>query len=172
MLSKTHELKRGAVPPSDDKRWRIVSATMRRHGHSQSSLIETLHTVQNCFGYLDEAAMSFVAASLHVPLSKVYGVATFYSLFTLKPSGKHNCVVCMGTACYIKGGQKLLNSLENKYGLHVGETTADNNISLLEARCVGACGIAPAVIMDGQVLGHATPETIEQTFQKWNEESK
>ena len=99
-------------PPSDDKRWRIVTATMRRHGNAQSALIETLHTVQSTFGYLDEASLAFVAHSLRVPLSKVYGVATFYSLFRLKPQGKHTCVVCMGTACYIKGSDKLVAAAE------------------------------------------------------------
>ena len=91
------------VPPDlQDKRWRMVDATMRRLGHQSRSLIETLHTVQEAFGYLDEGALRYVATSLHVPLSRAYGVATFYHFFTLKPAGKHSCVVCMGTACYIK----------------------------------------------------------------------
>ena len=89
--------------PSDDKRWKIVEATARRHGREPHALIETLHTVQECFGYLDETALRFVAGSLRVPLSRVYGAATFYHFFTLKPKGKHTCVVCTGTACYIKG---------------------------------------------------------------------
>ena len=90
------------VPPSDDKRWKIVTGTMRRHGFSRKALIETLHTVQDCFGCLDKASMRFVAQSLRVPLSTVYGVATFYHFFKLKPPGKHDCLVCTGTACYIK----------------------------------------------------------------------
>ncbi|MCU0482366.1 MAG: NAD(P)H-dependent oxidoreductase subunit E, partial [Anaerolineae bacterium] len=98
-------------PPSDDKRWRIVNATMRRHGYTPRGLIETLNTVQQSFGYLDEAALRYVAAALHVPLSKAYGVATFYHFFTLKPGGRHTCVVCMGTACYIKGSAHLLEAL-------------------------------------------------------------
>lgn len=154
-------------PPSDDKRWRIVAATMRRHGYSQSCLIETLHSVQSCFGYLDESAMTFVAHCLHVPLIKVYGVATFYSIFRLKPQGKHTCVICMGTACYIKGGAKLLQSVEERYGLGVGETTADNHVSLLEARCLGACGIAPAGIFDGQVFGKLTAQTVHEQIENW-----
>ena len=89
--------------PSDDKRWKIVEATARRHGREPHALIETLHTVQECFGYLDETALRFVAGLLRVPLSRVYGAATFYHFFTLKPKGKHTCVVCTGTACYIKG---------------------------------------------------------------------
>jgi bidirectional [NiFe] hydrogenase diaphorase subunit len=155
-------------PPSDDKRWRLVMATMRRHGYAQSALIETLHTMQSCFGYLDEAGMLFVARSLKVSPSKVYGVATFYSLFRLKPQGKHTCVVCLGTACYIKGAAKLLEVVESSYGLKVGETTADNEISLLEARCLGACGIAPAAILDGQVCGKLEAAELKEKIAKWH----
>ena len=94
-------------PPSSDKRWKIIEATARRHGKDPHALIETLHTVQECFGYLDETALRFVAGTLRVPLSRVYGAATFYHFFTLKPKGRHTCVVCTGTACYIKGAPAL-----------------------------------------------------------------
>jgi bidirectional [NiFe] hydrogenase diaphorase subunit len=174
MLART-AVRRGAnsavTAPSDDKRWRIVATAMRKHGHAQSALIETLHTVQSSFGYLDETALDYVAHSLHIPLSKVYGVATFYSHFRLKPQGKHTCVVCMGTACYIKGSAKLLQTLEQKYALKAGDTTTDNKISLLEARCLGACGIAPAGIFDGQVVGNLASETIESRLKSWLAES-
>src|SRR3954471_2797953 len=132
--------------PSDDKRWKIVDATARRHGRETHALIETLHTVQESFGFLDETALRFVAHSLHVPPSRVYGVATFYHFFTLKPQGKHTCVVCMGTACYVKGGEKVLNAVQERAKIRSGETTPDNELSLLTARCIGACGIAPAVV--------------------------
>src|SRR3954471_15539163 len=134
--------------PSDDKRWKIVDATARRHGRETHALIETLHTVQESFGFLDETALRFVAHSLHVPLSRVFGVATFYHFFTLKPQGKHTCVVCTGTACYIKGSGDLLHAVEKKYKVKEGETTADGALSLLVARCIGACGLAPATIVD------------------------
>lgn len=139
--------------PSGDKRWRLVEATMRRHGFEGHALIETLHTVQECFGYLDETALKFAAASLRLPLSKVYGVATFYHFFTMKPQGKHSCVVCMGTACYIKGAPNLVDAVTEKYGVKAGETTADGQLSLLTARCLGSCGLAPAVVFDGDVAG-------------------
>jgi bidirectional [NiFe] hydrogenase diaphorase subunit len=138
--------------PTVDKRWRIVDATMRRHGYSGDSLIETLHTAQESFGYLDEIAMRFVAASLNLPLSKVYGVATFYQHFTLKPQGRHTCVVCLGTACYIKGANQLLEALEKKYSVQPGQTTQDGELSVLTARCLGSCGLAPAAVLDGAVL--------------------
>jgi bidirectional [NiFe] hydrogenase diaphorase subunit len=144
--------------PSDDKRWKIVEATARRHGRESHALIETLHTVQECFGFLDETALRFVAANLRVPLSRVYGAATFYHFFTLKPKGKHTCVVCTGTACYIKGAPALLAGLERAYGVKPGETTPDGELSVLTARCVGSCGLAPAVVLDSSVLGRVAPE--------------
>ena len=139
--------------PSDDKRWKIVEATARRHGREPQALIETLHTVQESFGYLDETALRFVAGQLRVPLSRVYGAATFYHFFTLKPKGKHTCVVCTGTACYIKGAAGLLDAVARRYGIKPGETTPDGKLSLLTARCLGSCGLAPAAVLDSAVLG-------------------
>jgi bidirectional [NiFe] hydrogenase diaphorase subunit len=154
-------------PPSEDKRWRIVGATMRRLGHSPAALIETLHVVQRTFGYLDEASLRYVARSLHVPLSKAYGVATFYTHFRLKPEGKHTCVICLGTACYIQGAAKLVTAAERCTRIRTGETTADGKVSLLNARCVGACGIAPAVVFDGTVIGGLTPEATRERLENW-----
>ena len=146
--------------PSDDKRWKLISANMRRHGHAGHALIETLHSVQSAFGYLDEASMRYVAGSLDLPLSKVYGVATFYHLFTLKPKGRHACVVCAGTACYIKGAAGLIRSVEQRFGAVPGQTTPDGRLSVLTARCVGACGLAPAVVLDGNVLGKVSADDL------------
>jgi len=146
--------------PSTDKRWKIVDATMRRYGYAGNCLIETLHTAQESFGYLDETALRFVAGSLSLPTSKVYGVATFYHHFMLKPQGKHACVVCLGTACYIKGAGKLLDTLEAKYGVKPGETTKDGELSVLTARCLGSCGLAPAAVLDGTMLGKIGAEDL------------
>jgi len=156
------------VPPNPDKRWRLVDATMRRLGQQSRGLIETLHTVQEAFGYLDEDALRYVAASLRVPLSRAYGVATFYHFFTLKPAGEHTCVVCMGTACYIKGAPQLLDAMESDMGIAPGETTADGKVSLLTARCLGSCGLAPAVVYDREVAGKVTPQAMRQHLAKWN----
>jgi bidirectional [NiFe] hydrogenase diaphorase subunit len=144
--------------PSPDKRWKIVDAKMRRLGYKAHALIETLHAVQESFGYLDDEALRFLAVALHVPPSKVYGVATFYNFFSLKPQGAHTCVVCLGTACYVKGADKILGAIEKHCGIKSGETTSDKQLSLLTARCIGACAIGPAVIYDGVVAGHQTPE--------------
>jgi bidirectional [NiFe] hydrogenase diaphorase subunit len=148
------------APPSDDKRWKIVEATARRHGREPHALIETLHTAQETFGYLDETALRYVALTLRVPLSRVYGAATFYHFFTLKPKGKHACVVCTGTACYIKGAPALLSALERAHGIKPGETTADGELSVLTARCLGSCGLAPAAVLDSVVLGKIGPDQL------------
>lgn len=146
-------LTRIIAPPSEDKRWRVVDATMRRHGYAASALIEALHSAQQSFGYLDESALRYVAGSLGVPLSRVYGVATFYHYFSMKPQGEHTCVVCTGTACYIKDSPALLRAIQAELGVEPGETTADGKLSLLTARCLGTCGLAPAAVLDGQVAG-------------------
>ena len=149
-------------PPSDDKRWKIVAATMRKLGNQRHALIEALHSFQQAFGYLDKPGLTYVAASLKIPLSKVYGVATFYHHFTLKPQGRHACVVCTGTACYIKSGSELLKSIGEQQGLGPGETTPDGNLSVLTARCFGACGLAPVVVVDNDVMGRMTPDLLQR----------
>src|SRR5689334_13749451 len=155
------------VAPSQDKRWKLVDATIRRQGAQPRGLIETLHTVQEAFGYLDEQALRYVAASLRVPLSRAYGVATFYHFFTLKPAGEHTCVVCMGTACYIKGAPQLLSAVQHDLGVKPGETTSDGKVSLLTARCLGSCGLAPAVVYDHEVAGKVSPGGLRERLEKW-----
>ena len=153
--------------PSEDKRWRIVNGTMRRHGYSRNALIETLHTVQSSFGFLDKDSIRFVARSLRVPLSQAYGVVTFYHYFSMKPPGRHTCTICTGTACYIKGADKVLAQAEKHLRIHVGETTADGNISLTTARCVGACGRAPVALMDGDLTGQIQAGQVVAQLEGW-----
>jgi bidirectional [NiFe] hydrogenase diaphorase subunit len=154
--------------PSADKRWKIVDATMRRVGQHSRGLIETLHTVQEAFGYLDETALRYVAQSLRVPLSRAYGVATFYHFFTLKPAGEHTCVICLGTACYIKGAPQLVDTVRRELGIAPGETTADGKVSVLSARCLGSCGLAPAVVYDSEVAGKVSPLQLKEQLSKWD----
>ena len=144
-------------PPQQDKRWKLVQAEMRRHGYSPHSLIQVLHAVQDAFGYLEDESLRYVAEVLRVPLSRVYGVSTFYHYFTLKPLGDHVCVVCTGTACYIKGVPQLLAAVKEEFGIGLDDTTADKKLSLTSARCVGACGLAPVVVIDKEVHGNLTP---------------
>jgi len=156
------------APPSQDKRWKIVDATVRRVGPHSRGLIETLHTVQEAFGYLDETALRYVAASLRVPLSRAYGVATFYHFFTLKPAGEHTCVICLGTACYIKGAPQLVEVIKHDLAITPGETTENRKVSVLSARCLGSCGLAPAVVYDNEVAGKVNAEKMRQQLAKWN----
>lgn len=156
-----------AVLSTEEKRRRMVIATMRKNGYAPDALIETLHTVQNAYGYLDETELRFIARELHLPLSKVYGVATFYHAFTLKPEGHHRCILCQGTACYIKGSQAILQAVTKTYQIKPGETTEDGEISLLTARCLGSCSLAPAAILDDEVVGRLTPERTLATLKGW-----
>jgi bidirectional [NiFe] hydrogenase diaphorase subunit len=153
--------------PSEDKRWRIVNGTMRRHGYSRNALIETLHTVQSSFGFLDKDSIRFVAKSLRVPLSQAYGVVTFYHYFSMKPPGRHTCTICTGTACYIKGSDKVLAQTEKYLHIKSGETTPDGNISLTTARCVGACGRAPVALMDGDLIGQIQAAAMVAQLEGW-----
>ncbi|MBE9048246.1 bidirectional hydrogenase complex protein HoxE [Pleurocapsales cyanobacterium LEGE 10410] len=146
--------------PSGDQRFRMLTATMKRYQYSADALIEVLHQAQELFGYLEEDLLLYIAHSLKLPPSRVYGVATFYHFFSLKQKGAHTCAVCMGTACYVKGAANLLATLEQRYQVQAGETTSNNQLSLVTARCLGACGIAPAVVVDGNVEGHQTAESI------------
>ena len=114
---------RRSAPPSEDRRWKVVDARMRRLGHRPDALVEALHSVQDSFGFLDRDSLEYVASSLRLPPSRVYGVATFYSYFTLQPPGEHTCVVCMGTACYINGATKILDGVVESLGVSAGQTT-------------------------------------------------
>ena len=152
---------------SGDKRFKILEAHMKKHQFKHDALIEVLHKAQELFGYLEDDLLLFVACKLKLPASRVYGVATFYHFFTLKPKGRHTCVVCLGTACYVKGADRLLAAVEQGAGIQAGQTTADNQLSLLTARCIGACGIAPAVVYDGTVTPRQTPESALEHLKGW-----
>lgn len=154
---------------SGDKRFKILEAHMKKHQFKHEALIEVLHKAQELFGYLEDDLLLFVAYKLKLPASRVYGVATFYHFFTLKPKGRHTCVVCLGTACYVKGADKVLAAVEGSAGIKAGETTPDNELSLLTARCIGACGIAPAVVYDGTVTPRQTPESALEQVAKWKQ---
>lgn len=155
------------VLSAEEKRRRMIIATMRKNGYAPDALIETLHTVQSAYGYLDATELRFVANELHIPASLVYGVATFYHAFTLKPEGHHRCILCQGTACYIKGSPAILRAVTKAYHITPGETTEDGAISLLTARCLGSCSLAPAAIMDEDVVGNLTPERTLATLEGW-----
>ena len=156
-----------AEPAPADARLKMLDAAMTRHRHQPDSLIEILHTAQELFGYLDSGCLRYVGHGLKVPPSRVYGVATFYHLFSLKPRGEHSCVVCMGTACYVKGSTAILSAVCRAHHVDVGGTTADGRISLLTARCLGACGIGPALVLDQEIVGGVTPDSALARINRW-----
>ncbi|HHW87674.1 MAG TPA: bidirectional hydrogenase complex protein HoxE [Chloroflexi bacterium] len=145
--------------PSGDPRFSLIDRTLKRFSFQQDALIEVLHTAQEAFGYLSDDLLIYVAHQLKLPLSWVYGVATFYHFFTLTPQGQHNCIVCMGTACYVKRAAEIVAALQQEFQVVAGETTADGRLSLSTARCLGSCGLAPVLVLDGEVLPRETPES-------------
>lgn len=155
------------TPPSDDKRWKVIEATMRRHGYAPSALIETLHSLQETFGHISEDSMKYVAESLNVPASKVYGVATFYNLFNLKPLGRHTLQLCTGTACFVKGSGEIVKFMKEEYGMREGDTTEDGERTFMVARCVGACGLAPVMILDGEIVGRLSVDQMKARIMEW-----
>ena len=168
-LARTKQKAAAPAPPhpSGDKRFKILETQMKRFQFKQDALIEVLHKAQELFGYLDDGLLLFIAHNLKLPPSRVYGVATFYHFFKLKPQGEHNCVICMGTACYVKGADKLLATLEEHLKIKAGDTTPDGRVSLLTARCIGACGIAPAVVYDGAVTARQSAEDSLNKVKGW-----
>lgn len=154
--------------PSADARFNLLDATMKRHRFQPDSLLEVLHTAQELFGYLDTSCLAYVGRCLKIPPSRVYGVATFYNFFSLKPVGEHTCVVCMGTACYVKGAAAILGAVEGALGVSPGETTGDGKVSLVIARCLGACGVAPALIFDNEVAGKITAPSALARLSGWS----
>ena len=130
-----------------------VKAICDKHGNLPGELIKILNDAQNLQGYLPEEMQRLIAHKLNIPVSKVYGVVTFYTFFTMTPKGKYPISVCMGTACYVRGSEKLLEEFKRVLGIEVGETTPDGKFSLDCLRCVGACGLAPVVIIGEKVYG-------------------
>ena len=124
-------------------------------------LINVLHKTQGHFGYLPEEVQREIARCLHIPVAKVYGVVTFYSFFTMQPKGRHSISVCMGTACYVRGAEGVLEEIKKELKIDVGGVTPDGKFSLECLRCVGACGLAPVMLVDEKVYGRLEPKQIK-----------
>ncbi len=130
-------------------------------GNKAGELINVLHTVQGKFGYLPEEVQNEVAVNLNVPLAKVYGVVSFYSFFTMKPKGKYPISICLGTACYVRGAEKIVEAVEKELGIKVGGVTEDGKFSVDCLRCIGACGLAPVMMIGDKVHGRLEPGMIK-----------
>ncbi|QAT16592.1 NADP-reducing hydrogenase HdnA [Candidatus Velamenicoccus archaeovorus] len=137
--------------------------------HPESQLIAILHRAQELYGHLDQAVMDDIALTMNIPTAHIWGVATFYHYFNLKPKGKHSISVCLGTACYVKGAAQVLETVKKELKIDIGETTQDGMFTLTETRCLGTCGLAPVMMIDDKVYGALTPKkTVEiiQSFYK------
>ena len=151
----------GCCSGSDQEKYDELKRFIDALPTKQGELIRVLHRAQGIFGYLPREVQVFVAKELGVPVSKVYGVVSFYSYFTMKPKGKYEISVCMGTACYVRGAESVLEELRKKLSIEPGETTPDGKFSLRSLRCVGACGLAPVMLVGDKVYGRVTPDMVD-----------
>ena len=155
------------IPFSDTKeqRQQLLECIEKNRG-DKGALMPVMHEAQNIYGYLPVEVQTIIAEKLNIPLAEVYGVATFYSQFSLNPKGKHQISVCLGTACYVKGSDKILEVLERELKIKCGECTPDGKFSIDSCRCVGACGLAPVMIIDGEVYGKLKDGDVESILQR------
>lgn len=130
-------------------------------------LINILHSCQGHFGYLPAEIQEVISNVTGVPVAKIYGVVTFYSFFTMTPKGKHPISICMGTACYVRGGEKVLDEFKKELGLQVGQTSKDGKFSLSSLRCVGACGLAPVVLVGDKTYGRVAPDDVKNILKEY-----
>ena len=142
-----------------DNRAKLLERAMSRHHYAGDALIEVLHTAQELYGYLTPELLKNIARKLRLPSSRVLGVATFYHFFSLEPKGENSYIVCLGTACYVKGALGLLETLERRCA-KAGSTSPDGKVSVNSARCIGACGLAPALIRNGEIVGRVKQEQL------------
>ena len=145
---------------------------LEKYGKEKSNLIQILNEVQEYYGYVPERAQLAISEYLTIPMAEIYGVVTFYSRFTLKPKGKYHIAVCLGTACFVKGSEKVLDRAKERLGIDVGETTKDGKFSLEATRCVGACGLAPVFTVNDEVYGKATVKMMDEVLDKYMESNK
>lgn len=149
------------------EQWRQVDAIIKSYASKPGALIPVLEEIQDVTGYLPESVQRRVSKGLGVPLSNVYGVVTFYSYFTMKPRGKHEIKVCLGTACHVRGGQKVLEKIEEKLRITPGDCTDDRLFSLDLVRCIGACGVAPVMVVGKDVHKQVKPSKLDAILHKY-----
>ena len=157
----------------DDARAKFaeLDKLIAEHKHQKGALMPVLQGAQAIFGCVSEDVQKVIAEGLNVPLSEVYGVATFYAQFSLHPKGEYLMSVCLGTACYVKGSQKVLDRASKLLDIPVGGTTADGKFTLEATRCLGACGLAPVMMVNGEVYGRLTPDDVPAIIDKYKAQS-
>ena len=151
---------------ADDNRRMLLEKTMKEHNYEESALLEILHRAQDIYGFLDKELLMDISQSLNLPPSHVFGVATFYSFFKLKRTGQHVVTGCLGTACYVKGVDEIMRAIEDEYNIKRGESTPDGKLSLLVTRCIGACAMAPTIVVDNEMIAKATKEVVLQRIKE------
>ena len=144
-----------------------MAIILEKYTTDKDNLIQILNEVQEYYGYVPERAMLAISDYLKMPMAEIYGVVTFYSRFTLKPKGKYHIAVCLGTACFVKGSEQILERAKERLGIDVGETTKDGKFSLEATRCIGACGLAPVFTVNDEVYGKATPELVDKIIEEY-----
>jgi len=144
-----------------------IEEMLKKYKGQKGALLQALQEAQNIMGYLPIEVQEMVAETLDITLSEVYSTITFYSFFSLKPKGKYQIRTCLGTACYVRGAEKVLDRLKTELGIEVGDTTDDGKFSLNACRCIGACGLAPAIIINDEVYGRLTPDKIPDILKKF-----
>ena len=152
-----------------DERTQKLQEVFEKYRNTKGALIPVLHEAQEIYGYLPMNVQKQISEGLNIPLAEIYGVVTFYTQFTLQPKGRFKVSICMGTACYVKGASHILDKLQEKLGIHVGESTDDAKFSLDACRCIGACGLAPVMMINDDVYGRLTPDEIEGILDKYRE---
>ena len=152
----------------DDKMVKIAE----KYKNVQGGIMGALHEVQDEYGYISEANQKYLSKILDVPLSEIYGIITFYSRFSLMPKGKYNVQVCMGTACYVRGAEAVINAFKDNLGIDVGEVTEDGMFSLESVRCIGACGLAPALVVNEDVYGKVTPDMVPKIIDTYRKKEE
>lgn len=156
-----------AVIKLSESKVKFIKDTCASFGNKGSEVINVLHKVQGEFGYLPAEVQELVADELHIPVSRVYGIVSFYSFFTMTPKGEHPISVCLGTACYVRGAEKVLDEIKRQLGINVGEVTPDGKFSLTCLRCVGACGLAPVIEVGEKVYGRMTPDRVKDVLAEY-----
>jgi bidirectional [NiFe] hydrogenase diaphorase subunit len=144
----------------DDKRFAMLEKIMKEHQYRRSALLEVLQRAQELYGYLDRNLLAHISESLNLPPSHVYGAVTFYNFFRLKKPGEHIATACMGTACYVKEVEEIISAIEREFNIERGGSTPDGRFSFYITRCIGACAMAPNIIVDDEVIGKATKEVV------------
>lgn len=152
-----------------DEKEQKLQEIIEKYRNSKGALIPVLHEAQEVYGYLPMNVQKKISESLNISLSEIYGVVTFYTQFSLKPKGRFKVSACMGTACYVKGSNLILEKLREKLGIHVGDCTEDGKFSLDACRCIGACGLAPVIMINDDVYGRLTPDDIEKVLDKYKD---